>query len=410
MQSGFPNIRHMRVFLEAARTGSVSLAAERCHLSQPAATQAITRLESDLGAPLLIRRRQQFSLTNCGAAFERRVAAALNHLHDGARAALRANGETSRRRPTFDHSVTAAQLRNLIAIADTGSFTVAARKLGLSQPTVHRTARSLEAIAGVPLFTARPSGVTLTPSAQAIVLGTKLAQSEIRQGFEEISRELGTDTGTIVLGSLPLARTTIVPKAIHAMVSSTTGVQVRVIDGRYAELLRSLREGDLDCLIGALRYPPPAEDVEQKLLFRDALAIVAHPSHPLANKRDIDIEDTLAFPWIAPPRETPAGQYLFETLRLHERKKSPVRVVSSSMATLRGTLSEGTYVSIVSRHQISVDEKLGMIAALDIPLTGQTRDIGLTYRKEWRPTETQAKFIEYLHQFSVQTSGSHAGQ
>ncbi|MCE2522758.1 MAG: LysR family transcriptional regulator [Rhodobacteraceae bacterium] len=143
----------MRVFLEAARTGSVSLAAERCHLSQPAATQAITRLESDLGAPLLIRRRQQFSLTNCGAAFERRVAAALNHLHDGARAALRANGETSRRRPTFDHSVTAAQLRNLIAIADTGSFTVAARKLGLSQPTVHRTARSLEAIAGVPLFT-----------------------------------------------------------------------------------------------------------------------------------------------------------------------------------------------------------------------------------------------------------------
>lgn len=400
MKSGFPNIRHMRVFIEAAREGSVSAAAEHCHLSQPAATQAIARLESDVGAPLLIRRRQRFSLTNCGTAFERRATVALKHLHDGARAASRAGGKTGTRRPAFDLSVTAAQLRNLIAIANTGSFTVAARALGLSQPTVHRTARSLEALSGVPFFAARPSGVMLTPAADAFVLGAKLAQSEIRQGLEEISREMGEDKGTFVLGSLPLARTTIVPQAVHAMVSSTKGVQVRVVDGRYAELLRSLREGDLDCLIGALRHPPPAEDVEQEFLFRDALAIIAHPGHPLAGQRNLGLEDTLAFPWIAPPRETPAGQYLFETLRIHERKQTPVQVVSSSMATLRGILSEGNYISVVSRHQISVDERLGMITTLDIPLAGHFRDIGLTYRKDWRPTETQAQFIAHLHHFS----------
>ncbi len=402
MKNGFPNIRHMRVFIEAARKGSVSAAAEHCHLSQPAATQAITRLESDVGAPLLFRRRQRFSLTNCGAAFERRAAAALKHLRDGARAATRAGGKTSPRRPgpAFDLSVTAAQLRNLIAIANTGSFTVAARALGLSQPTVHRTARSLEALSGVHFFAARPSGVMLTPAADAFVLGAKLAQAEIRQGLEEISRELGEDKGTFVLGSLPLARTAIVPQAVHAMVSSTEGVQVRVIDGRYAELLRSLREGDLDCLIGALRHPAPADDVEQEFLFRDALAIVAHPGHPLARQRNLELEDTLAYPWIAPPRETPAGQYLFETLRIHKRKQTPVRVVSSSMATLRGILSEGNYISVVSRHQISVDERLGMIATLDIPLAGHFRDIGLTYRKDWRPTETQAQFIAHVHHFS----------
>ncbi len=390
----------MRVFLETARTGSVSAAAERCHLSQPAATQAITRLESDLGAPLLVRRRQPFSLTNCGVAFERRAAAALGHLQDGARAALRAGGASSRRRSTFDLSVTSAQLRNLIAIANTGSFTVAARALNLSQPTVHRTARSLEALSGVPFFTARQSGVMLTPAAEAFARGAKLAHSEIRQGIEEISRELGQDRGTFVLGSLPLARTTIVPKAVHAMVSETEGVQVRVVDGRYSELLRSLREGDLDCLIGALRYPLPAEDVVQELLFRDALAIVAHPNHPLAGMRNLDLEATLTYPWIAPPKETPAGQYLFETLRIQERKHTPVRAVSSSMAILRGILSEGNYISVVSRHQINVDESLGTIAALDIPLTGHFRDIGLTYRKDWRPTETHAQFIAYLHEFS----------
>ena len=400
MQSGFLNIRHMRVFVETARTGSVSTAADLCHLSQPAATQAISSLEANFGTPLLIRKRQGSTLTTCGTLVERRTRAALKHLRDGAKNALREAGNKAVRRQNFELSVTASQLRNLIAIANAGSFTVAARSLGLSQPTVHRTARNLEAVAGMPFFTARPSGVRLTAAADAFMRGAKLAQSELKQAVEDISRETGEECGTFVLGSLPLARTAIVPKAIHAMVSTVEGFQVRVVEGRYAELLRSLREGDIDCLIGALRHPIPADDIEQELLFQDALAIVAHPSHPLVDQRMITLGDTVEFPWIAPPKETPAGQYLFDTLQIHKRAETPVRVVSSSMAVLRGVLAEGPYVSIVSQHQIKLDEALGTIAVLDVPLSGHVRDIGLTYRRDWTPTETQSLFIEYLRDFS----------
>ena len=104
------------------------------------------------------------------------------------------------RRQNFELSVTASQLRNLIAIANTGSFTVAARSLGLSQPTVHRTARNLEAVAGLPFFTARPSGVRLTAAADAFMRGAKLAQSELRQAVEDISRETGEGTRYICSG------------------------------------------------------------------------------------------------------------------------------------------------------------------------------------------------------------------
>ena len=400
MQSGFLNIRHMRVFVETARTGSVSTAADLCHLSQPAATQAISSLEANFGTALLIRKRQGSTLTTCGTLVERRTRAALKHLRDGAKNALREAGNKAVRRHNFEMSVTASQLRNLIAIANAGSFTVAARSLGLSQPTVHRTARNLEAVAGMPFFTARPSGVRLTAAADAFMRGAKLAQSELKQAVEDISRETGEECGTFVLGSLPLARTAIVPKAIHAMVSTVEGFQVRVVEGRYAELLRSLREGDIDCLIGALRHPIPADDIEQELLFQDALAIVAHPSHPLVDQRMITLGDTVEFPWIAPPKETPAGQYLFDTLQIHKRAETPVRVVSSSMAVLRGVLAEGPYVSIVSQHQINLDEALGTIAVLDVPLSGHVRDIGLTYRRDWTPTETQSLCIEYLRDFS----------
>lgn len=397
MTDSLPNLRHMRVFVETARSGSVSKAAQACLLSQPAATQAIARLEAEVGTPLLHRQARRFAPTPAGALFAPRVEAAQEHLHQGARAALRGAGA---RRVAFDRMVTSAQIRALVAVAGSGSFTIAARDLGLAQPTIHRAARMLEEIAGVPFFTTTATGVELTAAAQAFTLGAKLAQAEIRQGFEEIGHLQGDDRGTFTLGSLPLARTSIVPQATHALIVATVGVQVRVVDGRYGELLRSLREGDLDCLIGALRNPVPAEDVVQEPLFEDELSIVAHPKHPLAGRRAIPIEDTLAYPWVAPPRDTPAGTYLYETLRIQDRPRTPVRVVSSSLVMLRGILAQGSYISIVSRHQISTELADGRLAVLDVPLTNTRRTIGLTYRTSWRPTQTQSRFLDLLRHFS----------
>ena len=404
MRGNFPNIRHLRIFLETARSGSVSDAAKRCYLSQPAATQAISRLEEVVGLPLLTRTRKRAALTEIGALFAARAENALDHIRHGSQSPLIESRSKGRRYSTFESAVTASQLRTLIAIANTGSFTLAAQSLGLSQPTIHRAARNLEAVVGTPFFIARTSGVRLTPAAESFVIGAKLAQAELRQAFEEISTASGQEKGTFVLGSLPLARTTIVPKAVHAMVKSMDGFQVRVVEGRYGELLRSLREGDIDCLIGALRDPPPADDITQEFLFRDALAIVTHPDHPLTKLRNLRLEDTVEFPWIAPPIETPAGQYLFETLRIGDRDQTPVRIVASSMAILRGVLAEGPYVSVVSRHQIKVDENQGAIKPLDIELTGHLRDIGLTYRTSWQPTQAQRLFIELLQRFSADAS------
>ncbi|MWD30060.1 LysR family transcriptional regulator, partial [Aquicoccus sp. SCR17] len=317
------------------------------------------------------------------------------------RAALRAvgiGGEARRAARAFDTRVTAAQLRALIAIANSGSFTIAAHELDLAQPTVHRAARNLEELAGIPFFTATAIGVELTAAAQAFVLAAKLAQAEIRQGIEEIARETGEDRATLVIGSLPLARTTIVPRAVDAMVRAVPNAQIRVIEGRYPQLLRSLREGDIDCLIGALRLPAPADDVTEEPLFDDDLAIVAHPGHPLFAKPDLAIEDTLAYPWVAPPRETPAGSWLFDTLRIEDRPVTPVRVVASSLVFLRGLLAQGDYLSVISRHQISLEEAAGHIAPLPLALENGTRSIGLTCRSGWRPTETQARFIDLLRE------------
>jgi len=71
------------------------------------------------------------------------------------------------------------------------------------------------------------------------------------------------------------------------------------------------------------------------------------------------------------------------------------------MAVLRGVLAQGPYISVVSRHQIKIDEDLGVIQTLDVPLEKHLRTIGLTYRNDWTATQTQNHFIDYLRQFSA---------
>lgn len=80
MQHGFPNIRHMHLFLVTADSGSVSIAAQKCNLSQPAATQAIKQLEARFDTPLFARRRKKIALSTCGSLFSIRAKEALHHL------------------------------------------------------------------------------------------------------------------------------------------------------------------------------------------------------------------------------------------------------------------------------------------------------------------------------------------
>lgn len=390
-----PNIRHMHVFCIAEENHSISIAADRMFITQPAASQAVAKLEKDLGVPLLIRGSKGISTSQEGAIFANRARRALHVLKLGTDAAQATSGVDAKN-SKLEQKVTSAQLRALTAIGTHGSYTVAARAMGLAQPTIYRTAKTLEETCGFELFRSAPGGIELTGPGQLLNRAAKLARSEIRQGHEELAALAGIGRISFTLGSLPLARSEIVPDAIHQMVSREQHLQVRVIEGRYGELLRDLREGEIDCLIGALRYPAPADDVEQEELFVDKLAVIAGPNHPLASNENLSIDDTLDYPWIASPMATPAGQFIFETLRIEDRPQTPIRVVTSSLIVIRSLMQRDNFVTVISEQQIKEDLRDGTLVKLSVPLERNQRSIGLTTRKNWQPTDAQNRFLETL--------------
>jgi len=76
----FPNVRHLLAVQEVAARSRINLAAAAVHLSQPAVTQAVAKLEAALSARLFDRRPEGMFPTEVGEIFLRRVARALDLL------------------------------------------------------------------------------------------------------------------------------------------------------------------------------------------------------------------------------------------------------------------------------------------------------------------------------------------
>lgn len=395
MDIEIPNLRHLRALREVAECRSISQAAERVFLSQPAITQAIAKLERQLDTKLFDRLSDGMRPTEAGRLFAQRVGQALDLIRSGGQEAIRLGAERgSRRQAGIDQLLTTTQLRSLIAVANARNFTLAAKAIGTSQPAVHRAARDLEALMDIRLFERTSQGIELTRAAQVLVQRVKLAFAELAQGFAEIAALHGDDSGLIVVGSMPLARHGILPAAINALAYELPDVRVKVVDAPYGELLHGLRHGELDFLIGALRDPVPVEDVVQETLFDDPLAIVARRGHPLAGKKRISAANLAAYPWVLPSRGTPTRDH-FETLM---RGHTPAGglVETSSIVLICGLLMESDRLTLISRLQIQREQAQGLLITLPYDTQTTRRPIGLTTRCNWRPTATQSRFLELV--------------
>ena len=399
MTALLPNLRHLRVLREVARGGGFSAAARALHLSQPAITQAVAALERSIGTPLFDRTSRGATPTEAGQLCLARAERALQQLSDGLAEALRGIsdlGEDALR------AVTAAQLAALVAVVDEGGFGRAARAGGVARTTVHSAARRLEQAVGVSLFENTSHGIRPTREGERLARATRLAAAELAQSRAEVAAATGIDRGITVIGAMPLARSMIVPQALVRFAAARPGHSISVLDGPYESMLDALRRGLADVLVGALRDSPPG-DVRQEHLFDDPLAIIVRAGHPLIETtggalRAPPIAALARYPWIAPRPGSPLRRHFELLLAAAERPPPAAPIECNSLAAARGLLLASDRAMLLSAHQVRYEVAAGQLVALPHPFGPVSRAIGLTVRRDWRPTEAQAELLSLIRE------------
>jgi len=384
------NLRHLDAVVTVGSTRSISAAALAVNLSQPALTQAISRLEQRLEQPLFERGSQGALPTRGGELFLRRAARGLTQLADSIAAARR-----SARLPLLPHperAVSATQLRAFAAVERTGSFAAGAREIALSQPSVHRAARELELVIGRPLLVRAGQTMRATPAGARIALGIRLALAEWQAGLDDLEALAREGAGRVRVGTLPLPRAGLVPAALARFAPDHPNARISVIEGPYAELLLKLRGGEIDLLVGALRNPVPS-GIVQIALFPDNLFVVARASHPLAGTR-ADPDDMAGYPWVVGASGAPMRGVWERMFTAENRPRSLIEC--ASVLITRGLLLDGDWLAFLSADQFRIEEAAGLLVRIGSSVAGSRREIGVAHRIDWMPTDTQAAFLEAL--------------
>ncbi len=399
MERVIPNLRHLRVFLEVANCKSISKAAPQVYLSQPAITQAIAKLEALLESTLFERHSDGMYPTPAGEVWYNRTKRCMEYVGRGIRDALkntqaRGHANAGQILPLL----TTTQLRALVAVTEAQNFSIASRNLGVSQSSLHRAARELEQLLDITLFEKTSTGISTTKAAQALARAAKLGFAEIRQGYAEISALQFREVGKIVIGSMPLARTSILPEVINRFSATHPDIGINVVDAPYQDLLFHLRHGDLDLLIGALRFPAPADDIIQEELLSPPLAIVARKGHPLTQARNLELQTLAEYPWVVPRAGAPTRVF-FDTLFVAKGIPTPTRLVeTSSQILIRELLRGSDRLTLISTHQIEHELRFGLLSVLPYALSHTRRPIGVTLRRNWQATPTQTEFLQMLRE------------
>jgi LysR family transcriptional regulator of gallate degradation len=378
-----PELRHLRAFLAVADQGSANRAGAALFRAPSAVSRSIHKLESELGVELFERRSRGMLLTEYGRALlvrARRVHTEMQRARSEL-AALVAKGSV-RNAAIFAMLTHERRVRAFVALTEQHHMPSVAESLGITQPAVSIAVRQLEDSIGVALFERTSRGMMPTPAGAALALRLKRALAEIRHAVADIASLRGITQGTVTVGALPLGRTSLLPESIAGVVAKYPGLRVATMEGSFETLAASLRAGDLDFILGALRPVEYASDLRGEPLAEDELGIVCRRGHPWAERKQIPPRDLALARWVLPRVNTP-NRMLFERALTARGLPPPnVLVETSDLAVLRGVLLNSDLLTAISPSQLSYELGAGLLTLLPVPLRDTRRVIGITRRTD----------------------------
>jgi DNA-binding transcriptional LysR family regulator len=138
------------------------------------------------------------------------------------------------------------RLRHLRCVATEGTLTAAAAQLGLTQPALSASLKSLEADLGVVLLERHRAGVTPTRYAELLVAHARTIDQQLDAAWTELARLKGSEVVSLRIGCGPSEATRLLPMALAHLRESQPGLRVFVEYGLNESLMPMVRRGDVD--------------------------------------------------------------------------------------------------------------------------------------------------------------------
>lgn len=252
--------------------------------------------------------------------------------------------------------ISLGKLRQLLVVAETGSFSKAAELLHISQPGLSRAIAAIEARYGFAIFNRVGRGVIPT-SAGAQVIEQARPLLAAMQVFDGNLRLIGDGrTGRLSLGLAPLLASEILARFATAYFAGSVPVQLNVLVRPGNVLLEALKRDEIELFFFPDAQIGPAADVDTMPIGAIEPICVVRAGHPLTERDNLTLRDLGEFPW-ASSIEPPALRGLI----------NPAQFVCDNYHILRETIVQTDLTCICSRAFVARELEAGELCEIDVP-------------------------------------------
>ncbi|CDR05462.1 LysR family transcriptional regulator [Streptomyces iranensis] len=181
------------------------------------------------------------------------------------------------------------QMRYVVAVAETNSFTRAAERCLVVQSALSHQIARLEKELGARLFERTSRRVRLTPAGAAFLPAARQCLDAAERAAAEVAAAVGEVRGRLAVGLIPTVTAVDIPGALRDFRERYPRVRISLRVGASDDLVEQVREGALDVAFLGLPTTARPRGVGAHELARDRLVAVVAPDHPLAEEAQVDL-------------------------------------------------------------------------------------------------------------------------
>jgi DNA-binding transcriptional LysR family regulator len=280
-------------------------------------------------------------------------------------------------------------LKQVAALASLGSFSGAARSLGMTQPALTRSIQNLERTLGGLLFERHRRGVTPTPLGERFVEHSLAVLRGLADLEHEVTLLRGAGEGVVRIGSGPWPSALLVPRSVARLCARWPRLRVDIVASSPVRLIRSLLDREIDLFVGESANAETDSRFEVAPLTPEEGRWVCRAGHPLLERESLTVDDLTEY-----VLATPAGP-IPETVELRAFSRAGW-ILCENLALLTRIVLESDAISMQSRRTAPLELQTGALRELPLPPLQLQDRLGIVWVKDRPLAPAATKLIEEL--------------
>src|SRR2546429_2682983 len=282
------------------------------------------------------------------------------------------------------------QIRNFYEVAVHKSFTQAAEKLYRTQPAISTQVRMLEEELGEKLFDRIGKKVCLTQAGELLFgYAERLLRlhDEAKLAITELN---ASPRGKLLIGANEATCLYVLPQLFALFKREYPDVQISIYRNFSKKVVDKILDNQLD--FGIVTLPVADRDLYVWPIAEDELWLITSPSHPLASREAINLNELVPYPMIFHKAGTTRERLMKHFGKLGD--KLNISMELASIETIKKFVSIGMGISIVPKSYVLNESEQGTLRLIRIKNLKMIRKLGLIYRKNRYLSRACKAFLE----------------